>query len=603
MKKIVVLLITVLLINSVALATGSDARKFNDLSEQHWAYNDILSLIEKGTLSGYEDGTFKPDRAITRAEAAKILMTTFFDKSDIFKYSYGPKDVPVSHWANEYVTNGHLYILPDENGYFRPDEYITRGDFAFAVHKIIKHELPNSYMSTKNFSDVPFSDDRYDAISTLAGNGIINGFENNTFRPNESLTRAQVCKIINVAHNYIKDKYINNMRELGGWASYEDKHNIVRKINKDAEGYLIAYIGGKYTPVDLYYNGVYVTTANETIKKVKVEKISTSDGKEWKIKWYGDDVVELNQKNEKYIIKDNYSGISKIFDSKYLTFEEMEDTMKYFTGLEFKINKVKDQYATDGFTYFLQGPSGGPGMLDYIEKDGKKAGNISYISQAILDLYYSNWKGVDKETKKNATRNDEETNNIMSIPDIPIESFASLAKRHITSMAYKEDVGVIYLISYVPFESGEMKKSVSPIYMRLKGLYSGNTAEEIIEEYNKDAITQYNKKDPDSNLYCVLFDVDLKDYTSDGSTYYTYASFFTVAGVRVVDLKNGMAGNIYGTSIPRESKKLFYNQGDLTQIYIVFETPKDVEVSYVTLSFLNYDDETFEIFYISNMEL
>ena len=99
------------------------------------------------------------------------------------------------------------------------------------------------------------------------------------------------------------------------------------------------YNGGKKNPVDLYYNGSYVASANETLTKVRIENISTSDGKEWKIKWLGDDVIELIKDNGKYTIKDNYSGISKTFDDEYLTFEEMEDAMKFFTGLDFKVSE------------------------------------------------------------------------------------------------------------------------------------------------------------------------------------------------------------------------------------------------------------------------
>ena len=151
------------------------------------------------------------------------------------------------------------------------------------------------------------------------------------------------------------------------------------------------------------------------------------------------------------------------------------------------------------------------------------------------------------------------------------------------------------------FENGEIKKNVSPIYMKLRGLYSGNIAEKIIDEYNKDSLVPYTKKDPDSNIYCVLFDIDLKDYTSEGMTSYTYVVFTNLADIEVIDLKNGMIGNIYGTSIPREAKKVFYNQGDLTQMYVVFETPKNIEVTSVTLSFMNDDDYTFEKFYVSNL--
>jgi len=68
MKKIVSLLLVLLMLSGTVFAAG-----FTDLDETHWAYPHVSELVEKGVINGYEDGTFRPDANVTRAELAKLL--------------------------------------------------------------------------------------------------------------------------------------------------------------------------------------------------------------------------------------------------------------------------------------------------------------------------------------------------------------------------------------------------------------------------------------------------------------------------------------------------------------------------------------------------
>ena len=71
------LLLTLSLASTLPIISENSDIEFDDLSEAHWAFDDIMSLVETGVLNGYEDGTFKPDNNITHAEMAKIITTAF----------------------------------------------------------------------------------------------------------------------------------------------------------------------------------------------------------------------------------------------------------------------------------------------------------------------------------------------------------------------------------------------------------------------------------------------------------------------------------------------------------------------------------------------
>ena len=76
MKKKIIAKCSILLLiilNITIITTNVFASTFTDLEETHWAYDDINTMVEKGILNGYPDGTFRPNGYITRAEMAAVL--------------------------------------------------------------------------------------------------------------------------------------------------------------------------------------------------------------------------------------------------------------------------------------------------------------------------------------------------------------------------------------------------------------------------------------------------------------------------------------------------------------------------------------------------
>lgn len=146
-------------------------------------------------IMGYEDGTFRPETEITRAEAATAVARA----TGLEPQSSGDVKFPdiSAHWAEIYINaaadkeivNGY------EDGNFRPDENITRAEFAKIIVKLTEKDI--SQKSTE-FSDVETHwAEAY--IAVLAEKDIITGYEDNTFRPDEAITRAEAVAIINRA--------------------------------------------------------------------------------------------------------------------------------------------------------------------------------------------------------------------------------------------------------------------------------------------------------------------------------------------------------------------------------------------------------------------
>lgn len=131
---------------------------FKDINKNDHFYEAVLDLNSRGIVQGYNDGTFKPQNAVTRGETAKFL--------------------------------------------------------ALALG------LNTKNVKNPGFTDVKVTDQFYGPIAALAGAGIINGFSDKKFKPNKLLTRAEMAKILHVGYGFeketFKDKRFKDVK-LGNW--------------------------------------------------------------------------------------------------------------------------------------------------------------------------------------------------------------------------------------------------------------------------------------------------------------------------------------------------------------------------------------------------
>ena len=149
-------------------------------------------------VQGYPDGTVKPAGNITRAETAAILFRLMDDASRKTYYSTksGFRDVASGSWYNTYVAtlNNAGVITDSSNGYFRPNEAITRAELAAMLAKFSETTGAANY-----FNDVSAKYWAADAIAICAKLGWITGYPDGTFRPDKNVTRAELMAMINRA--------------------------------------------------------------------------------------------------------------------------------------------------------------------------------------------------------------------------------------------------------------------------------------------------------------------------------------------------------------------------------------------------------------------
>ncbi len=192
----------------------------------HWAEKDIRKLIENGAVSGFSDGTFRPNNTITRAEFVKIIVRMFnlqatngTNQGKYYEDTYGSqysKD-PSSPWASEtphwalhevnIATN--LMIVNGTGGnQFSPNAPITREQMAMIIHNLIYtatpfplQELSNTALDkiliVNKFKDAAsIHGGATDKINTLAILKIMQGDTNGYFKPKSHATRAEAAAIL-----------------------------------------------------------------------------------------------------------------------------------------------------------------------------------------------------------------------------------------------------------------------------------------------------------------------------------------------------------------------------------------------------------------------
>ncbi|WP_138754471.1 InlB B-repeat-containing protein [Paenibacillus sinopodophylli] len=158
----------------------------------HWAEANIRDLVQTGAINGYTDRTFKPNDSITRAEFVSILVKAL----RLTAPDGSAFDDTTDHWAKDLIgTAAALGIVSGfEDHTFRPNDLITREQMAVMVVRALKLDVSSKPVSFLDNSDV--SSWATEAIAAAAENGLINGYEDGTFRAKINTTRAEAAVVI-----------------------------------------------------------------------------------------------------------------------------------------------------------------------------------------------------------------------------------------------------------------------------------------------------------------------------------------------------------------------------------------------------------------------
>ncbi|NLY09425.1 MAG: S-layer homology domain-containing protein [Tissierellia bacterium] len=165
------------------MVTSEDAPKL--IIEDHYAY-----------MFGYPNLTFRSDNNMTRAEATAMFARIMEQKPIIGKqYPSDFKDVKDGDWYYDAIgfmkDMGVISGYPD--GTFKPDAPITRGEFAMMASKFAKL----SPFSSNSFSDLQENHWAFGVINSAVSKGWVNGYPDGTFKADREITRAEVVTIVN----------------------------------------------------------------------------------------------------------------------------------------------------------------------------------------------------------------------------------------------------------------------------------------------------------------------------------------------------------------------------------------------------------------------
>jgi len=174
-------------------AVGSESA-FSDM-KGHWAEKFVSALCEKGIVNGYDDGTFRGNNPITRAELVKILVETFGGNTEGNKTF---ADVPDDSWYSDYVKKAASLGIVNgfADGNFHPVLNVTREDAVVMLYRALSlsENLPVGY--TLFADDLEISSYAQEATRCLGDLGIVTGDTNKKFSPQNNITRAEVAAII-----------------------------------------------------------------------------------------------------------------------------------------------------------------------------------------------------------------------------------------------------------------------------------------------------------------------------------------------------------------------------------------------------------------------
>lgn len=167
---------------------------FEDVPESHWAFPYINDLNWRGIIHGYQN-KFLPDDRLNRAEFVQMLCNAFsLDGGTTCDFA----DVKSEQWYYDAICTAYeKALVTGMDGYFYPEEPITRQDMAVLIYRFTK-ELDITLAETgMNFPDhLNIADYAAEAVSILGGNGIVNGNENGDFLPRNLATRAEAAKLV-----------------------------------------------------------------------------------------------------------------------------------------------------------------------------------------------------------------------------------------------------------------------------------------------------------------------------------------------------------------------------------------------------------------------
>jgi len=185
---------------------------FTDLPNTHWAYKYIADMVNRKVLEGYPDNKFRPDKTISRAEFATIIVKAAGLQPKKVNYS-SFSDVKVTDWYSPWIEAAKDYLTGyrTANGeyIYNPTAPALREDITVAIVKLKGYDvarLANRSVIEAMFKDYEgISESAKDYVAIAVEHGLVSGYPDETFRPQNSITRAEAAALLWRAFMYGND--------------------------------------------------------------------------------------------------------------------------------------------------------------------------------------------------------------------------------------------------------------------------------------------------------------------------------------------------------------------------------------------------------------
>lgn len=165
--------------------------QYYDVSKSFWAYAPITELSMKNIITGYDHSEFRPKNSVTRAEAATMIAKSL-GIAPVAGTSFN--DVSANHWASGYINAVYKkgIISGIGNGKYAPDAKITRAEISALLTKAYAMQASNSSVS---FTDIK-GHWAESSIIKVASSNLAKGYDDGSFKPDATATRAEFAQFI-----------------------------------------------------------------------------------------------------------------------------------------------------------------------------------------------------------------------------------------------------------------------------------------------------------------------------------------------------------------------------------------------------------------------
>lgn len=171
--------------------------KFNDLDDVSWAWDAILYLSDEGIINGVGDGSFSPNSNIKREQIAKIITVAFNKYENGLTSDFD--DLQNDGWSEAYIASAKKYglMMGESDTIFGYGKAVTREDLCVIIYRAAKMSGMTFETEKNDFTDYEeISEYAREAVSYLAGSGIVSGTGDGSFAPKRYATRAEAAKIL-----------------------------------------------------------------------------------------------------------------------------------------------------------------------------------------------------------------------------------------------------------------------------------------------------------------------------------------------------------------------------------------------------------------------